>query len=433
LVTAGFFFLFGPSYFSSRVTSTFFSILTLIVTYFLGKEFYDKKVAILAMLLTAFSPYFFLFSHLAMQDIPLTFFVLLSTLLFYRAVEKDRKYFIYFGFVFGIGYMLKYMIIVLAFPFFLYLIFRRKCFQCAGGLIKSVVVFLMTISPYLLIQIFYKGFSIITYWTGGGPGSVVECSWFSCPLEHLFFYYELLYFQIFIPVFFIPAIYFSIKRKHTYENFLLSLIVFSYFFIFTILPLKTHKYTIPIIPFLSLLCVYSLNKMKRFTYQLFFIFLLLPSILIYYLYPPYTGVFSPYLYNFKLNEIATTINKSLVKNGNLFLLSGVDYSGFIFSFASINNFNNHVLRWRECGFTNMSKEDFMNFLEKNNIYLVISLKTDEVLERERLRKYLDETFIQIPLTETLILYQNPQKDFLPVKEICDYNCKIKELICYKFS
>lgn len=432
IITSGFFTIFGVNSISARITTIFFSILTLVVLYFMAKEFYKKEeIALFSSLILAFAPYYFIFSFLAMVDIPLIFFILLSILLFYRGVERDKKYFKWFGVVFGLGYLMRYLIVVILPSLLLYLLYRKKLKENLKNLVIASTIFLGIIAPYLIVQIFFKGFEVISYWIVGTQGSVIGCSFFECPLSHLFFYPSLLYVQIFPLAFLFPLGYFLVKREYTKENFLLISLIFSYFLIFTFLPLKTHKYLIPTLPFFSLLFVSTLYEYKRIFYPIV-TFSLVFSFIFSYFFPPYNyaNLIDENKLNFDMNKFATKVNSIVVKNGNIFLLPGIDHSGFIFHFASINKFNNHVLRWRECIFDNMNKEGFIDFVNQNNIYLILAQTTSEnskYLEwAEKIGFYPVETF------EDVMIYQNPKKDFQQVKEICDYNCKIKEFICYKF-
>jgi len=72
------FVLFGIGYFQIRLASVMFGVLSLLVFYFLSKEVSNQRVAMLATVFFAFSYTAIMYSRMALMEIFITFFLLLS-------------------------------------------------------------------------------------------------------------------------------------------------------------------------------------------------------------------------------------------------------------------------------------------------------------------------------------------------------------------
>lgn len=81
--------LFGETKFSARLPSAIFSMLSVIVIYMFGKEFFDKKVAILAALLMAFAPFEIVWARMCRMYSMYQFFYLFSVFSFYKGFESN--------------------------------------------------------------------------------------------------------------------------------------------------------------------------------------------------------------------------------------------------------------------------------------------------------------------------------------------------------
>lgn len=426
LLTSGLFHVFGVTQLTARLTSMFFSIASLIMIYFLGMELYDERTGFLSVLVLALAPFFFIFSTQIMQEVPLLFFVLFSTLLFYKGVEKDKKYFYYFGIVFGLGMMMKYMIIVLIVPLLFYLYYRKKFTKNLSTILKAGLIGFTIFLPYLLVLVFFGGFEIIGYWLS--EKARVECPVCpSSPLTPLYFYPYILGFEIFPLVVLIPFFYFIWKRPTKKEDVFLILIIISYFTIFLLLPMKTSKYIIPTLPFFSLLFVHCVKRSKTWITIILIVVLIQLSICLFN--PPYYIIGYEHSLKENLENIGDYLNENNVENGNVFLFPGLWHSGIIFNFAKSNNFENFVFRWRPCTFQNMTVEDFEKYIEDKNIYLIVAYPENP--DFEPFRGWLDEHF-ERDIVGNSSIYINPSKEFKPLEVVCEYNCKTKKSICYDF-
>lgn len=82
--------LFGLTQLSSRLASLIFGSLSILLVYFLSKEFFDERTSLIAAFLLAISP-FQIKSTVAEMDIMAMFFVMFSMLLFIRALKSNNS------------------------------------------------------------------------------------------------------------------------------------------------------------------------------------------------------------------------------------------------------------------------------------------------------------------------------------------------------
>ncbi len=113
LVTASFFGIGGASVFSARLVTLLFSLLSLLVLFELSTRLYNSKVAIIATVFFASMPGVLWVSRFAYIETMLEFFFLLSLLLFFSWFQtNNRKTLLAAGFVLGLGFLVKYQMLV---------------------------------------------------------------------------------------------------------------------------------------------------------------------------------------------------------------------------------------------------------------------------------------------------------------------------------
>src|SRR3989344_6504405 len=89
LYLTSFFISFLPDIFGARLVSVLFGTLTLILSFYLGKEYFDKKTALIFTFLMTFSVWEIAWSRQARMYMQLQFFYLLS--LFFLSRFLDNK------------------------------------------------------------------------------------------------------------------------------------------------------------------------------------------------------------------------------------------------------------------------------------------------------------------------------------------------------
>jgi 4-amino-4-deoxy-L-arabinose transferase-like glycosyltransferase len=117
--------LFGMTLISSRLLSILFGSLSIIALYFLTKEMFDKKTALIASVLLTFSSYHIL-TTLTELDVAMVFFVLFSSYFLIKYLKEGKlKYHIIATIILGIGILVKnvaalfipaYLIAILIYP-----------------------------------------------------------------------------------------------------------------------------------------------------------------------------------------------------------------------------------------------------------------------------------------------------------------------------
>jgi 4-amino-4-deoxy-L-arabinose transferase-like glycosyltransferase len=104
--------LFGASLFSARLVSSVFSILSLWVVFELAYTIYGKQAALLSAFLLAVMPGYFWLSRLALLEIMLVFFFMLSLFLFFRWLNSRKNWLLVLsGLALGFGFLTKYQVI----------------------------------------------------------------------------------------------------------------------------------------------------------------------------------------------------------------------------------------------------------------------------------------------------------------------------------
>ncbi len=148
-ITSIFYNLFGATQLSSRLAALIFGSLTIFVVYFISKEFFDEKVAILAAFLLAIAP-FHIKLTIAEQDVMAMFFVLFSMFIFIRAIKFERPYlFIASGALMGLAIYTKvYPLLFIPSLLAYFVYFNRKNkgkIQISRKDVKNISLFLFMI------------------------------------------------------------------------------------------------------------------------------------------------------------------------------------------------------------------------------------------------------------------------------------------------
>ena len=108
----------NPLFLIGRVTTATLGILSIIVTYLIGKKMFNQKVGLISALFFSVIPMHVWVSHLVNTDVPMTFFSLLS-LFFIWGIATNGKVYSYAmaGFFIAIAVNCKMLAVPLAVPF----------------------------------------------------------------------------------------------------------------------------------------------------------------------------------------------------------------------------------------------------------------------------------------------------------------------------
>ncbi|MDJ0532504.1 MAG: glycosyltransferase family 39 protein [Xenococcaceae cyanobacterium MO_207.B15] len=150
--------LFGLNEFAARLPAAFTGILTVLVIYYLVKELFDNKTALIASLLLAISPWHIQFSRIAFRAILIPLLFCLALLFFAKSFQKP-KYLPISALIFGFS-LYTYASARVFVPLFmlgLVIIFWRHFWKNKQQTIIALILFSGIFIPLLLFWISPEG------------------------------------------------------------------------------------------------------------------------------------------------------------------------------------------------------------------------------------------------------------------------------------
>jgi 4-amino-4-deoxy-L-arabinose transferase-like glycosyltransferase len=282
--TALFYKFFGINEFTSRVTSSIFGILTVMLVYIFGVYIADKKTGFISALVLLGLPHYLHFAKMAMLDVTLTFFITLMIYLFLRG-KNNAKYLFYCGLTFGFAYFAKGFACLLGlFIIFIYSILAKRLrsvfnrYFITGILISIFFILLWYFVQYRTVGIGaiknYFGFHIFARATEAIEGHVGGINFYQKALFNKNKPWSVLLF--------ISALYivWQAIRYRGKSALLLSCWIITSYLLFTLVKTKLHWYIIPIYPALALSSGITVSKFLKgklfyLTVVVFFIIMIL--------------------------------------------------------------------------------------------------------------------------------------------------------------
>ena len=257
--------VFGMNEFTSRIGSTIFGFLCLILVYFLGKKLFNKKTGIIAALMLGTGLLFFIETQMALIDTTLTFFIGLTLYFFYQSMSEHKpRLLLLMGIPLGLGILAKGPVAfvltgAIGLVFWIFLAFRNKTnppslwnWYLLGGFVIASAICL----PWYLSMGSRFGMDFIQSHFG-----YHMIKRFTQPIEHhgggwyYNFYYVVLLFIGFMPwSAYIPgSLKLALKRwSQSQIFFTLTWAVITFAF-FTFAQTKLPGYTLPLFPPIALL------------------------------------------------------------------------------------------------------------------------------------------------------------------------------------
>ena len=151
--------LVGLNAYGVRPPSLIMGLLSLLLFYFLVRELFDKKLALITTIFLAFSPWHINFSRQANDAGIILPFIIGGTLFFLKGI-KEYKYLLISTFLFAMSFY-SYAIATVFTPLFalsLIVIYRKRVFRYQPiKLILLVILGLLLLLPYIIFT--YKGIS----------------------------------------------------------------------------------------------------------------------------------------------------------------------------------------------------------------------------------------------------------------------------------
>ena len=295
----------GPDLFYMRLMSVFFLAGTLVITYFLGRELYTRKIGFLAALLLLSFPLVIRLGASAMMDIPLAFFFSLALLLLLRLSRAPSFWLASgIGVVIGLGLLTKYIMVLLFLILFLYFLFFKSFRKLTSYLFIVTVVSMSMFAVWLMyannIGILSRQFEKILNFVGSyhvirnnleqstqetpstqpvaneaqstDPGDLMQNGIFRLGLETLF-----TRLPSSLGVYHAPLILFGflylIKRRKSFDWMLLLWVGGVSLFLFLTLP--DHRYFLPIFPAIAIAIARVLVRFPEYAERAILLSLLL--------------------------------------------------------------------------------------------------------------------------------------------------------------
>jgi len=147
---------FGLSLQSARLTGLIFFLGLLLILFFLIKTHTNVRTALISLLLLSANYHVFVYSRLALLEIPMTFFLMLSIFLAANQSQGKQSVFIFFSALIFFLAILTKTIALFALPMLLYILFiknqptKSKIFH--GALLCSLIGVFLTVYYFVLVK-----------------------------------------------------------------------------------------------------------------------------------------------------------------------------------------------------------------------------------------------------------------------------------------
>ncbi len=295
------FFKLGLGEIGIRLAVVLISTGIVAVSYFLIKEMFNKRLALLVSLCTAFSWIYLFFSGRPLTNIPATFFLLLAILFFWKGyVNKKGNKFIYlFGLFFALTCLTRMQYLMFALPFLVLVFLKDKFrFLLNKHLWIAVGIFAIIFIPQFAMHWQHFGNPIAdltTYYLGLGGSELGEVGVSLAKFSDLFIYFTNLpyildgnqkgYSTMFAlsPIYilfvigffyFFADLFFGFDK--IFKNpqiqkklFIIAWIISTFLFLGYIAPHLEQRYMMQTLPFLFLIAVYPLQIVEKFLIKKF--------------------------------------------------------------------------------------------------------------------------------------------------------------------
>ena len=290
------FFMFGIGEIGVRLALVLFSTGIVAVSYFLIKDMFDKKLAILVSICLSFSWIFMFFTGRPLNNLPASFFLLTSVFFFWRGyvLKKGNKFIYLFGLFFAITCLTRMQYLLSAMPLIIFAFIReRHKFLLNKHLWIAVGIFALIFIPqfYMHWQHFGNPVADLSkYYLGVGSSEKEEVGVKLAKTSDLFLYFNNLpyvldanqrgYYTLltFSPLYFIFIFGFllflfdvilgfdKIFNDPEVQNrfFILYWIVISFLFLGYIAPHLEQRYIMDTLPFLFLIAVYPYRSLEKY-------------------------------------------------------------------------------------------------------------------------------------------------------------------------
>ncbi|BDZ67764.1 glycosyltransferase family 39 protein [Methanobacterium ferruginis] len=259
--------------------SIMFSLLTAIVLYFLGKQLFSRKIAIIGAILLIFSPIFWFYGEIATIYPSESFLAILIAYTSYMAfkgnLKNDKKFFYISTLILGLAGGFRQDLIPFMFPLWFFCLFYQN--HHYKRIITAFALLAISILLWLLPTIILAG-GLETYLNAGGHFSAsfkTSSILFGASLSNQLLMDGMLVSWLMIGLGFLGGfliILFLIMKRKTVLNkrmlknpkfIFLSLWILPSFLFLVFIPLSKPGYSLTFLPALSLILGYVMVEVSR--------------------------------------------------------------------------------------------------------------------------------------------------------------------------
>ncbi|MGD0202779.1 MAG: glycosyltransferase family 39 protein [Candidatus Bathyarchaeia archaeon] len=246
--------IFGVSVVSARMVDAVFSVLLLWVVFEFTYKVYNGKTALLGSIFLSLMPGYFEASHMAMLDIMVTFFFVLSIFFFYLWLQthKDRML-IFTGLTLILGFLAKYQIVVaMLVMLFAIVIFSKSQLKrpFSRKLYIAIISVLLAIAAYLIYSLqSYLGMWLNAIGMTTTGSQTITPVYYLIEMNSLYSTIHPISLLMYILGFLGLGI-FAIRRQNP-DKLLLTWFITVYVF-YTLVNNKNWRYVLPLFPVLAI-------------------------------------------------------------------------------------------------------------------------------------------------------------------------------------
>jgi len=410
LITGFFYLLFGINNITSRLSTLIFSVLSVVFFHKLASEFYPKELKNTMILILLSSPYFIFLSTTNYLEVQMMFFVVSCSYYFFKTFLKGEDHSMKLGILLGIGFLIKWSIVILYLAFLIFLLFKRGGEIFKKRFLKMSLLFFLISAPFLCVMLLTGGLNALLKANVYMPFTMSDL--------HYYLYSP---FIIFFPVFGLLGLcgLYSLCKKRRLPQYFFILVYFIVLLIvFTfVIRSRKHRYvTMFYLPYFPILISLALKHIrKKYLYPLVIVLILLQVAHAFYATIDGSGVFE---LNRGLGESSSLVVEGLPENSNILVLD--DSPIFVYYlYQKLPLFSHHIVRLKHC--ENVS--DFNLYLQENNIYYIIGMS-------KHLRRFPELESLNKTVIGGVEIYKTNITEF-PEKEICNGFCKVDYVFCSK--
>ncbi|MBN1644724.1 glycosyltransferase family 39 protein [Candidatus Woesearchaeota archaeon] len=223
-----------------RILEFILSLASIVLFYFLAEHYFNKKTAIFAVIIFAFSSIVLQMTYHVYTETIVLFIILLSLFLF------EKEYFFWAGFLVGLAFLSKFPAAMFLLPF-LIMLFLRFEFKHSAKLIAG---FAIPAGIFLIFNFFMYSSPLLPLIDARVVISqVMGCNFFR--KFDWWFYLAKLFEENWFHLFAFPGLYLFVKKYH-FKHLTPALFLFVPLIYFTGLACRDYRYLILFLPFVAM-------------------------------------------------------------------------------------------------------------------------------------------------------------------------------------